>query len=263
MGVMRGGRVGGGGDVRSGTCVFLSVWVCLLDGTGTTRGWRGRMCGCTTHDVDHNTRLHRAEPRQQYRASQREKRTKKENGDVKRRNEGRTWFAYSRSCCPRSADTLPSCVCAYWFSSRRKSSSSNVGGNDIGAGDAAHTSLHGNLVKPIKKFETMRHFACWCGAQQGCSPSFLPAVPCSLFSSSSSTVSPPLPPPPSPSFASPLCLPLSHSPMALPCPPPRTNSTPALPLRSQTCTIVSAASGVPPSAGRRPLVMPVRSRWPA
>ena len=155
MGVMRGGRVGGGGDVRSGTCVFLSVWVCLLDGTGTTRGWRGRMCGCTTHDVDHNTRLHRAEPRQQYRASQREKRTKKENGDVKRRNEGRTWFAYSRSCCPRSADTLPSCVCAYWFSSRRKSSSSNVGGNDIGAGDAAHTSLHGNLVKPIKKFETM------------------------------------------------------------------------------------------------------------
>ena len=144
VGVMRGGRVGGGGDVRSGTCVFLSVWVCLLDGTGTTRGWRGRMCGCTTHDVDHNTRLHRAEPRQQYRASQREKRTKKENGDVKRRNEGRTWFAYSRSCCPRSADTLPSCVCAYWFSSRRKSSSSNVGGNDIGAGDAAHL-LHGNL----------------------------------------------------------------------------------------------------------------------
>ena len=84
--------------------------------------------GCATHAVDHNTRLHRAEPRQQYRAARERRKTQKVNGDVKRRKEGRTWFAYSRSCCPRSADTLPSCVCAYWFSSRRKSSSSSVGG---------------------------------------------------------------------------------------------------------------------------------------
>ena len=39
--------------------------------------------GCATHAVDHNTRLHRAEPRQQYRAARERRKTQKVNGDVK------------------------------------------------------------------------------------------------------------------------------------------------------------------------------------